>query len=58
MPERGNARDLVEGGKAKPHDIDGGDDPEPFFELEPGRAHDGICSGSCPALQSATACSV
>jgi len=53
MPQRDNERNVVEGGKAKPRKIDRANDPEPFFELEPGRAHDRICSGCCSPLQSA-----
>ena len=48
MPQRGNERNMVEGGKAKPREIDRGDDPEPLFELEPGRAH--AESVAAPAL--------
>ena len=55
MPQRENERNVVEGGKAKPREIDRANDPEPFFELEPGRAHYRICSGCCFLLQSAAA---
>ena len=53
MPQRDNERLIVEGGKAKPREIDRTNDPEPFFELEPGRSHSRICSGASPPLQSA-----
>ena len=53
MPQRDDERNLVEGGKAKPSEINRADDPEPLFELEPGRAHDRICSEASPPLQSA-----
>ena len=39
MPQRDNERNLVEGGKAKSSEINRANDPEPFFELELGRAH-------------------
>jgi hypothetical protein len=58
MPQRDNKRNVVEGGKAKPREIDRANDPEPFFELEPGRAHGCICSGCCSPLQSAAVPSV
>ena len=58
MTQRGNEGNLVELGKAKSREIDRGNDPEPFFELDLGRAHVRICSGARLALQSATACSV
>src|SRR5215471_20358011 len=47
MPQRGDERNMVKGGKAKPGKINCADDPEPSFELEPGRAHHHICSGGC-----------
>ena len=49
MPQRGNERNMVEGGKAKPREIDRGDDPEPLFELEPGRAQAAFVAA--PALR-------
>ena len=58
MPQRDNERDAVEGGKAKPHKIGRADDPEPFFELEPGRSHHRICSGASSPLQSVAAVSI
>lgn len=54
MPQRDDEGNVIEGGKAKPSEIDRANDPEPFFELEPSRAHDRICSGCCSPLQSAT----
>jgi hypothetical protein len=51
MPQRDNERDLVENRKEKRREIERGDDPEPFFELEPRRARHRICSGASPAPQ-------
>ena len=53
MPQRGDKRNLVEVEKAKPAEINCADDPESFFELEPGCAHDRISTGACSSLQSA-----
>jgi len=58
MPQRDDERNLVERGKAKSNEIDRADDPEPLFELERSRAHESVCSGGCPPLQSAIARSV
>ncbi len=51
MPQRGDKRNLVKSGKEKSCEINRAYDPEPFFELEPGRSHSRICSGeaSCSA---------
>jgi hypothetical protein len=55
MPQRGDKRNLVKNRKEKPYEISRAYDPEPFFELEPGRARDRICRGCCSPLQSAAA---
>jgi len=46
MPQRGDERNVVEGEKAKPAEINCADDPESSFELKPGCAHDHICIGA------------
>ena len=40
MPQRHNERCVIKNGQEKSCKIKRADDPEPFFELEPGRAHD------------------
>ena len=58
MPQRDNERIVVEGGNAKPNEINRANDPKPFFKLELGCAHLRICSGASPPLQSAAVPSV
>lgn len=53
MPQRGDERNRVKNRKEKSREINRAYDPEPFFELEPGRSHSRICSGASPPLQSA-----
>ena len=52
MPQRGDKRCLIKNGQRKSCEINRAYDPEAFFELEPGRSHGRICSGSGPPLQS------
>jgi hypothetical protein len=42
----------MKNGQEKSCEVNRAYDPEPFFELEPGRPHGRICSGGCPPLQS------
>ena len=58
MPQRGDERNPVKSRKQKSYEINRAYDPKPFFELEPGRAHDSICIGGCSPLQCAIAFSV
>ena len=47
MAYRDDERRVIKYGQAKSCEVNRADDPEPFFELEPGRAHVRICSGRC-----------
>jgi hypothetical protein len=58
MPQRGDERSLVKNRKGKSREINRAYDPKPFFELEPGRAHDSICIGGRSPLQCAIGFSV
>ena len=52
MRQRDKKWNPVDGVKEKPHAVDPGAEPEPFFELELGRAHSRTCSGGSSRLQS------
>ena len=52
MPQRGDKWCLIKNGQRKSCEINRAYDPEAFFELEPGRPHGRICSGSGRLLQS------
>ena len=39
MPKRADKTCVIKNGQEKSCEVDRADDPEPFFELEPGRAH-------------------
>jgi len=52
MAKCDDERSVIKNGKQKSYQINRADDPEPFFELEPTRAHACICNGGCGQLQS------